>query len=323
MRIYQRHSVWYVDYVFGGKRHRRSVGSREEAEAYLSKIKVDVFSGTFGITRDKHITVDDFIKKIAPMCKEKKSWATTYKYGFRAILAVFSGRILSSINSSEIREFHFSMRGEPYKANRTISIFHRIFNLAIEDGFVRENPVKVKRFEEKRRNNFLTREQVSKLLEHADDYMTSVIKFALGTGLRYSEMLRLEWEDIDFSQSKIFIKTQKVESAIGYVPMSDDICALMQFKRNYRPFKKPFYKQFKGRFHRLSEKAGVPCRIHDLRHTFASWLVQNKVPLYTVRDLLRHKSVVTTEIYAHLDNTSKLEAVNSIGTKQAQVEVLA
>lgn len=48
-------------------------------------------------------------------------------------------------------------------------------------------------------------------------------------------------------------------------------------------------------------------RIHDLRHTFASWLVQRGVPIYEVRSLMRHSSIETTEKYAHLapSNTAR------------------
>ncbi|MBL2562781.1 site-specific integrase, partial [Klebsiella pneumoniae] len=53
-------------------------------------------------------------------------------------------------------------------------------------------------------------------------------------------------------------------------------------------------------------------RCHDLRHTFASWLVQAGVPLYTVRDLLGHTCITTTERYAHLQNEHLLSALNNL-----------
>ena len=66
-------------------------------------------------------------------------------------------------------------------------------------------------------------------------------------------------------------------------------------------------------FVKLRNHAGVKCTFYDLRHSYASWLVQGSVPIYTVRDLLGHADVSTTQRYAHLDYTTYCNALKIIG----------
>lgn len=61
------------------------------------------------------------------------------------------------------------------------------------------------------------------------------------------------------------------------------------------------------------KRALVNCRMHDIRHTYASWLVQKGVPIYTVKELLGHGDIASTQRYAHLDYATKIDALSLIG----------
>ena len=70
---------------------------------------------------------------------------------------------------------------------------------------------------------------------------------------------------------------------------------------------------FKNQFKTCKKLAGVNCRMYDLRHTYASWLVQKGVSIYTVKELLGHRDISSTERYAHLDYATYLDALDKIG----------
>ena len=69
---------------------------------------------------------------------------------------------------------------------------------------------------------------------------------------------------------------------------------------------------FNKGWQRCKKRVGINCRMHDLRHTYASWLVQKGVPIYTVKELLGHGDIASTQRYAHLDYATKIEALNLI-----------
>ena len=72
------------------------------------------------------------------------------------------------------------------------------------------------------------------------------------------------------------------------------------------------YTTFTKTFARCKKRAGVDCTMYDLRHTYASWLVQNGVGIYTVKDLLGHGDIDSTMRYAHLDYSHLVSAVDLI-----------
>ncbi len=65
-------------------------------------------------------------------------------------------------------------------------------------------------------------------------------------------------------------------------------------------------------FQRTAKAAGLSCRLHDLRHTYGSWLVMKGVPLYTVGKLMGHQDAKTTQIYAHLSQSHLEEAAGKL-----------
>ena len=72
------------------------------------------------------------------------------------------------------------------------------------------------------------------------------------------------------------------------------------------------YKSFSKGFQLCKKRAGVNCTLYDLRHTYASWLIQKGVGIYTIKDLLGHGDIESTMRYAHLDYSQYVSAVDLI-----------
>lgn len=164
---------------------------------------------------------------------------------------------------------------------------------------------------------YLSTEESQNLLSAAKNYSKQMHLFvALGlyTGLRLNELRYLDWENIDLEKDILSVKKKK-----GFVPKSGKErnvpipkslkCILSEYAEKRGSLfiaRKKRRTKFQHSFRRIVENAGLEAfgenRVtpHTMRHTYASHLVMNGVPLYTVSKLLGHSSVTVTEIYAHL-----------------------
>lgn len=156
---------------------------------------------------------------------------------------------------------------------------------------------------------------------HLEDF----IRIALHTGMRRNEILTLEHSRIDLSAGKIHLSGNMTKSGRRrIIPMNlaarsaienrmawNDARGLVGTRLFLQKNGKPVV-QINTAFKNAVNKAGIEdFRIHDLRHTFASWLVSSGVPLPEVRDLLGHSSIKQTERYAHLA-PGRLEAAVAV-----------
>ncbi len=134
--------------------------------------------------------------------------------------------------------------------------------------------------------------------------------FTLNTGLRRGELVGLKWTDVDlFRKTLTLLKTKNKEKRT--IPLNNTVLELLKAKGNVRHISGYVFTSEDGkgflngqhvyRALKLSaERAGIAkLRFHDLRHTFATRLVQAGIDLYVVMELLGHKSLTMTMRYAH------------------------
>jgi len=234
---------------------------------------------------------------------------------------------------------------------REVDTLSAAFNHAISKGHWRiENPcTKAEQSKEpKGRERFLTYEEAKTLLQVAavpvdqngrclsNQYKSPVlrdfIELALNTGCRKGELLNLKWENIDFSTRLLHLEQTK-SGEWQTVPINEDARQVLVQRMRLRDEICPdtpwvFFhmvptvntkagdrvKDVKKSFNTACRRLGIEnFHIHDLRHTFASWLVMEGVPLFEVSKLLRHASIQMTERYAHLAPDYLHDAVASLG----------
>ncbi|MGY0203179.1 site-specific integrase [Acinetobacter soli] len=175
------------------------------------------------------------------------------------------------------------------------------------------------------RIRFLTHQEAYILIKACSDnyYLHLFVRLALLTGCRTGELLKLTWDRVKFDTRYILLtKDHTKTKRRRFVALCDDaIKILHEHYQNRESDEYVFYnkrynthiKSLKKGFRYAREKAGIEDFVcHDLRHTFASWLVQSGVALYTVRDLLGHSCITTTERYAHLQNDHLRNALKSL-----------
>ena len=152
-----------------------------------------------------------------------------------------------------------------------------------------------------------------RLIEVASPHLQPILMLALGTGLRKGDILGLRWQDIDLDYDLITVFMQKTQRRheIPILPMlremlermkreatsSEYVCTYKARGREAQPTK---VRDIKTAFHAALKRAGLAdkgFRFHDLRRTFATMLYNRGAGILRIRDLLGHKSVMTTERY--------------------------
>ncbi|OGH00581.1 MAG: hypothetical protein A2600_00390 [Candidatus Lambdaproteobacteria bacterium RIFOXYD1_FULL_56_27] len=208
---------------------------------------------------------------------------------------------------------------QPQTVKHVLAQIKRLVNYGAKKGVCSPLAfhVELPRVQNERRED-LSQEQLARfwgLLESEPDRQAAnFLKMILYTGMRRGELFRLEWRDIDWKNGFIQIRNPK-GGKDQRIPLSAACAQLLQ--AHPQPFPDSPYvfpgkeggqrKELKKASERIKRAAGLPKDfrpIHGLRHVFASLLVSQGVPLYTVQRLLPHKDQRMTQRYAHLSDES-------------------
>jgi integrase len=203
------------------------------------------------------------------------------------------------------------------KVNIDFRTLRAAFSLAVRWGLIQENPFKKCRQLRipLRRPVYLTPEEYQKVVSVIDkEWFRDIVRFAVSTMMRLGEIVNLRWSSVDFDRRLIYVensadfRTKTRKSRI--LPMDLWILALLQRKERISDFVFTFpdSKRLKigyvsSRFKKYVRKAAIrpDIHFHSLRHTGATWLVQNAVPIYTVQQILGHSTIQMTQVYSHLE----------------------
>ncbi|WP_396594852.1 tyrosine-type recombinase/integrase [Brevundimonas sp. R86498] len=178
------------------------------------------------------------------------------------------------------------------------------------------------------REFFLTPEQAERLRHAAstsdNPQLQHIVGLLLLTGARKRELLDAKWEHIDLDRQTWLIPTTK-NGKPRYVPLSNAAVSIIRRLPRFRDCiwlipnvitKKPFV-TLKTGWARAIKQAMLPgLRVHDLRHSAASFMISNGVPIYTIGKVLGHSNVSSTARYSHVGNEDLLRAVESGAAKQ-------
>lgn len=276
-------------------------------------------------------TLESFIKeKYLPFAKTyKRSWATDECLLRNHVIPRFGHKHLDQIKKSQIVEFiaqHLQTHA-PGSVNRVIILLRYLFNCAkrweIQGG--ERNPTDSIPLlqENNKKERYLTTEEARRLYDCVCGSENKTLRFIVPmlilTGARKREVLDAQWEDFDLERRVWRIPTTKLGKP-RYVPLSDGALSILQEvpRRDACPWvffnpdtSKPYVSIFCA-WDTARKKANLKdVRIHDLRHSFASLLINSGRSLYEVQKLLGHTQVKTTQRYAHLAPETLLDASNA------------
>lgn len=212
-------------------------------------------------------------------------------------------------------------------ADHYVKLIRQMLNKAVEWEVIEVNPIaRIKLFNpDNRQENYLAPSELESLLTvlrtDANRPVCNVAFFLLSTGARLNEALSATWEHIDKTNRvwRIPATTSK-SKRIRSVPLNDSAMELLGQLGSEGGSGYLFISDRTGErlswinrvWARLRKEAGLPnLRLHDLRHQYASFLVNSGRTLYEVQKILGHSSHSVTERYAHLSTASLADAANS------------
>jgi integrase len=339
MGLYKRGKAWWMTFVHEGRQVRRSTGTsdRRLAEAILGQIKVKIVEGRyFDTLEEKERTFAELMERYMAERGVRKASQGSCK-GYLANLRTFFGLLtLAEITPKRIVEYkekRYEDGVKPATINRELALMKHAFNVAMREWeWCRENPVCRVSMEKEnnRRDRWLADSEETRLLKHAPPWLKEMVTFALHTGMRRGEILALTWDGVDFARNTVTVFRSK-NGEPRTLPINQTVQTLLKRRAKVRPlqtncvFSSSAHTPIDGAnlrraFNSAMEKAKIEdFHFHDLRHTFATRLVQAGVDIYKVQRLLGHKSPMMTQRYAHHCPDSLRDGVDILDRKEGNI----
>ncbi len=320
--MFKRGPVWWMSFVCNGTRYRQSTGTadRKLARRIQDKVRGEIAEGKwFERLPGEEKTFREMMEKYMEEHSARNKAPTSHNRdkSLRDHLVVYFGDLRLTEISPKLISNYKAKRREEGAASQTInnelSLMSHAFSLAIKEWeWLRDNPVK-KVSKEKVNNlveRWLTPEEEKNLLASCSKWLGEIISFAINTGLRRGEILDLKWFQVDLSRKTVTILEQKNKGK-DTLPLNRGAMAVLQERARVRDSRidyvfyngngnKVGHRNLLRSFYSARNKAGIKdFRFHDLRHTFATRLVQAGVDIYTVQKLGRWKNISMVMRYAH------------------------
>lgn len=330
-------------------RRSTGTSDRKLAEAILAKVRVNIVEGRyFEMLQERERTFREMMDRYMKECAPKKASKSNLRDQtcLKHLLPYFGEKALAEVTPKLIAAYKVKRREEgsapatlnneqrdarkrrqkaaaPATLNKELGLMKAAFNVAIREWeWCRDNPVR--RVSMERVNNARVRwvndDEFASVLERCPDWLKPIVQVARYTGMRRENIIGLQWDQVDFFRKVILLDQTKNGDRLG-IPLCErvvevfKVLARVRHIRSKYVFTGPEGQPYEGAaasmaFIRACRAAGIEnFRFHDLRHTFASLLVQRGVDLYRVQRLLGHRDGRMTQRYSHLSPENLREAV--------------
>jgi integrase len=325
MSLYKRGNTWWVCFTTpSGERVRRSTKTTDKKSAQHLHDELKAKSWRIEKLGERpNYTWDDAAYKWIMETKHKRSHKDDVaKIGW--IHQFFRGKPLTSITRDQLIAIAERKRSEASEstANRYMALMRAILRRARDEWEWIDKAPKVRMYKEvRRRVRWITPEQVQALMAELMPHQQDLTMFALATGLRQSNVHKLTWEQVDLVRRTAWIPAADAKNGEDiHVSLSQFTVELLQRQLGKHP-----PRVFTRAGHPISQlntkswrdavaRAGIQnFRWHDLRHTWASWLIQNGTPIYDLQEMGGWKSGEMVRRYAHLGPAQMSRHADVIG----------
>ena len=355
MSVFKRGDVYWYEFIFAGKRIRESTKSHsktvaKEAEKDRRRSLERTFVGLPAEKREDRIqTIADLITRyLGHYGLNHRAKSIAFANGRLAhVRRLLGSTVLPDLTEDAIRTYIRTRLNEG-AAGRTVNMELCELSRSIEKPWSLLWP-KVRKLEERKDvGKALSPKEESKLIAAVVDYASpnrsqtlgTFIRTALLTGMRSGEIASLTWGQVDLAQRIVTVGKAKTSSGTGrQIPMNPQLFEVFSahaewFTRRFGdtrpayylfPFGKPTpndptrpITDMTSAWEALRKRAGVQCRLHDLRHTAATKMAEAGVPESTTLALMGHMSRAMMERYSHIRMAAKREAVEALTIRKPE-----
>ncbi|MBS0177693.1 MAG: site-specific integrase [Nitrospira sp.] len=331
MGLFKRNKVWWMSITHNGRQIRKTTGSTDKrlAEAILAKVTMKLIEGRyFDRLEENERTFQEMVERYIAerVVGASRHGERRAKGILKHLLPTFGQFTLAQVTPKAISAYKWRRQqagAAPATIVKELAMMKTAFNVAIREWeWCRDNPVcrvtmgKVNNA----RVRYCDNDTLARIYQACPRWLQPIVMVARYTGLRRENVVLLQWEQVDMARRVIILDRTKNGDALG-IPLCDPAMRTLQDLKPLRSFPHgTVFFQDNGEpvtldmvttgFRRACEAVGVTnFRFHDLRHTFASALVQKGVDLYRVQRLLGHRDGRMTQRYAHLAPENLREAV--------------
>jgi integrase len=259
---------------------------------------------------------------------QKKSWQQDVRL-FKNHLSPLADKRLSEITDAQVSLLHREIgnKSGQYVANRVVMLLSAVYNKARKwKVYSGDNPAScVELFREEARGIYLSKDEIRSLMESVlaekDDGFLAFVQLCLLTGVRSGNIYSMRWDQLSDGLDRWDIPRENTKNKKAHVvQLTDQASGILRSLSAGTQSEFVFHagdsvqcgRRFRYLFSKATKKAGLKCRIHDLRHTTASQLVSSGVSLAITQEILGHLNYRSTLRYAHVAPSSVRESLRLV-----------
>ncbi len=286
-----------------------------------------------------------FTNTYLPQSKADKKSSTAQRESgffdnwFKPILGELPLKSIKSFHLEQLKKKMIDKKQSNRSIEYALAVIRQVFNMARQISVYENEPPtsKVKKPKvDNGRMRFLTHDEANTLLQSLKEKSLDVHDMALISlhcGLRFGEIASLTWQDVDIDRSILTIRDAKAGSRFAF--LTEQAATMLRNRQKGNPSDYVFPARVGGKLKKIShsffrtvdklklndgiDDPRLQICFHSCRHSYASWLIESGVDLYTVQKLLGHKTNVMTQRYAHLSE-NKLRAAAEALSRTFQTE---
>lgn len=327
MSLYRRKDssyYWVKIAVKGQKPIQESTGTSDKQQAleYEARRRNALWEQSRLGIKPKYYWEEAVVKYIEETMHNKSH--TTDLVHFRWLSQYLEGKYLNEINRSLLDRITSIRKNEGVSngsVNRCMQVVSRVLRRAALEWDWLDKPVRVRSLPEpKMRIRYLTSEEAARLMSELPPHLEAMARFSLATGLRKSNVTGLMWSQVNLQDKRAWIHADQAKGGRAIpVPLSSEAIEVLRKERFKHPSNvftfrgKPITQVNTKAWQAALRRAGiVDFRWHDLRHTWASWHVQNGTPVYVLKELGGWADMDMVQKYAHLSPNHLSEFVERV-----------
>ncbi len=325
MSLYKRNDSphWWVKISHSGRTIQRSTGTedRSKAQEYHDRLKTSLWEQQRLGIKPRRTWKEAVVRWLAETSEKATHDGDIKKLRW---LDPFLGALtLDEITLDvidRVKSERLKMVGKS-TVNRYLALVRAVLLRARDEWEWIDKVPKVKLFKEgPGRERSITVEQAEKLLRELPVHQRNVVLFALATGLRQSNVLRLEWSHVNLETAHAWVDASQSKNRRSIaVPLNATALDVLRRQIGKHPIRvftyagKPLDRANTHAWQKARKRAGIEnFRWHDLRHTWATWHRQSGTPTHELQRLGGWRTSVMVERYAHLAPDYLAKAANRI-----------